>query len=59
MIKKKNFNIALVGLGNIGSNLYKHLVKNKESIKKTNSNISIKYVSAKNRFKKKYFYTQK
>ncbi len=54
MIKKKNFNIALVGLGNIGSNLYKHLVKNKESIKKkTNSNISIKYVSAKNRFKKR------
>ena len=36
MIKKKNFNIALVGLGNIGSNLYKHLVKNKESIKKKN-----------------------
>ncbi|MAV57023.1 MAG: homoserine dehydrogenase [Pelagibacteraceae bacterium TMED247] len=53
-MKKKNFNIALVGLGNIGSNLYKHLVKNKESIKKkTNSNISIKYVSAKNRFKKR------
>ena len=37
MRKKKKLNIAIVGLGNIGSNLYKHLIKNRESIKrKTN-----------------------
>ena len=41
MKKKKIFNIAIVGLGNIGSNLYKHLVKNRESIrKKTNPRIA-------------------
>ena len=34
MKKIKNLNIAIVGLGNIGSSLYKHLIKNKENIKK-------------------------
>ena len=29
MIKKKNFNIAIVGLGNIGLSLFKHLNQNK------------------------------
>ena len=54
MHKKNNFNIAIVGLGNIGSSLYKHLVKNKKSIKdKTNINLNIKYVSAKNKSKKR------
>ena len=54
MKKKKNYNIAIVGLGNIGLNLYKHLIKNKESIKKkTNVNLVVKYVSAKNRLKKR------
>ena len=54
MIRKKNFNIAIVGLGNIGLSLYKHLLKNKENIKKkTNVNIVIKYVCAKNRLKKR------
>ena len=52
MRKIKNLNIAIVGLGNIGLNLYKHLIKNKQNIKKkTNVNLDIKYVSAKNRFK--------
>ena len=46
--------IGLAGLGNVGSNLYKHLVKNKKNIqKKTNLDIVIKYVSAKNRSKKR------
>ena len=30
----KNFNIAIVGLGNIGMYLYRHLIKNKNNIKK-------------------------
>ena len=54
MRKIKNLNISIVGLGNIGLNLYKHLIKNKQNIKKkTNVNLDIKYVSAKNRFKKR------
>ena len=54
MKKKKNFNIAIVGLGNIGLNLYRHLIKNKKSIKKkTNVNLVVKYVSVKNRLKKR------
>tara|TARA_Y100000817_G_scaffold194914_1_gene152443 strand:+ start:630 stop:1928 length:1299 start_codon:yes stop_codon:yes gene_type:complete len=54
MKKKKYLNIAIVGLGNIGSNLYKHLIRNRESIKrKTNINLVVKYVSAKNRSKKR------
>ena len=53
MIKKKKFNIAIVGLGNIGSYLYNYLKKNKEEItKKTNVIPHILYVSAKNRNKK-------
>ena len=49
MTKKKNFNLAIVGLGNIGLNLYRHLIKNKNSIvEKNNVNFDIKYVSAKN-----------
>ena len=52
MTKKKNFNLAIVGLGNIGLNLYKHLLKNKKSIiDKNNINFDIKYVSAKNKKK--------
>ena len=48
MTKKKNFNLAIVGLGNIGLNLYKHLIKNKKSIiEKNNVFFDIKYVSAK------------
>ena len=55
-MKKQKFNIAIVGLGNIGINLYKHLILNKKSIrKKTNVDLNIKYVSAKNVFKKRRF----
>ena len=44
-MKKNKYNIAIVGLGNIGLNLYKHLIQNKKSIKKkTNSDLNIKYV---------------
>ena len=53
-MKKNKFNIAIIGLGNIGINLYKHLIQNKQSInKKTNAELNIKYVSAKNKFKKR------
>ena len=54
MIYKKKINIAIVGLGNIGLNLYKHLITNKQSIiEKNNVNFEIKYVSAKNKNKKR------
>ena len=54
MIKKKNFNIAIVGLGNIGLSLFKHLNQNKSSIiEKNNVNFDVKYVSAKNKNKKR------
>ena len=53
-MKKNKFNIAVVGLGNIGINLYKHLIQNKQNIKKrTNIALNIKYVSARNKFKKR------
>ncbi len=56
MQKKRNINLAIVGLGNIGLSLYKHLIQNKDSIaKKTNTNLFIKYVSAKNKKKKRKF----
>ncbi len=54
MIKKKQFNIAIVGLGTIGSYLYSYLKKNKKLIsKKTNIKINQIYVSAKNKKKKR------
>ena len=54
MIKKKIFNIAIVGLGNIGLSLFKHLNQNKNSIiEKNNVNFNVKYVSAKNKNKKR------
>ena len=54
MIKKKNFNIAIVGLGNIGISLLKHLNQNRNSIiEKNNVNFNVKYVSAKNKNKKR------
>lgn len=52
-MKKKQINIAIIGLGNIGSYLYKYLLQNKiQLIKKTNVIPNIMFVSAKN-FKKK------
>ena len=51
---KKIVNIAIIGLGNIGINLYKYLVANKNIIaNKTNVIPNIIYVSAKNKFKKR------
>ena len=53
MIKKKKINIAIVGLGNIGSYLYKYIKKNINIIeKKTNVIPNILYVSAKNKKRK-------
>ena len=54
MKRKRKLNIAIVGLGNIGTNLYMHLIKNKKSIiAKNNINFEVKYVSAKNINKKR------
>jgi homoserine dehydrogenase len=51
---KKNINIAIVGLGNIGSRLYKEIVSKKKDIGlKTNTNINIVAISAKNINKKR------
>ena len=45
----KKLNIAIIGLGNIGSYLYKFLKKIKNFIKKNNCIPNMKYVSAKNK----------
>ena len=53
---KKNINIAIVGLGNIGSRLYKEIISKKKDIGlKTNTNINIVAISAKNINKKRTF----
>jgi len=50
---KNEFNIAIVGFGNIGSYFYKTVVKNKKKIKlKTGTIVNIKYISAR-KLKKK------
>ena len=50
----KTFNIAIVGLGNIGLEVYKNLLKNKRNIlDKTGFKINISHVSAKNLKKKR------
>ncbi len=52
----KKLNIAIIGLGNIGSYLYKYLNKNKKILSKKNNCIpNIIYASAKNRHKKRIF----
>ena len=54
MTKKKLYNIAIVGLGNIGSYLFNFFNKNVNNISdKNNSDFKIIYVSAKNKKKKK------
>ena len=54
MTKKKIFNIAIVGLGNIGTYLYNFLKKNKNLINNKNNNtFKIKYICAKNKRKKR------
>ncbi len=50
----KKLNIAIVGLGNIGSYLYRYLKKNKKILSKKNNCIpNIIYVSARSRSKKR------
>ncbi len=52
----KKLNIAIVGLGNIGSYLYKYLIKNKKILAKKNNCIPIiKFISAKSRNRKRDF----
>ena len=52
----KKMNIAIIGLGNIGSYLYKYLNKNKKIISKKNNCIpNITYISAKNKTRKRIF----
>ena len=52
----KKLNIAIIGLGNIGSYLYKFLKKNKEILSKKNNCIpNIIYISAKNRNRNRGF----
>ncbi len=54
MNKNKSFNIAIVGLGNIGSYLFNFLNKNKKNISnKNNSKFNISLVSAKSKNKKR------
>ena len=52
----KKLNIAIIGLGNIGSYLYKYLNQNKKIISKKNNCIpNITYASAKNKNRKRNF----
>ena len=52
----KKLNIAIIGLGNIGSYLYKFLKKNKEILSKKNNCIPNNiYISAKNRKRNRGF----
>ena len=52
----KNIGIAIVGLGNIGSRLYKEIILKKKDIGlKTNTKINIVAISAKNIKKKRSF----
>ena len=51
---KKKLNIAIIGLGNIGSHLFKFLKENKRILNEKNNCLPIvKYVSAKNKKKKR------
>ena len=59
-MKQKNINIGIVGLGQIGSRLYKEILSKKKDIKvKTNININIIAISAKNLNKKRSFKVKK
>ena len=53
---KKNINIGIIGLGQIGSRLYKEILSKKKDIKiKTGINVNIEAISAKNINKKRNF----
>ena len=52
----KRINIAIIGLGNIGSYLFKYLKKNKNILSKKNNCIpNVIYISAKNRKRNRGF----
>ena len=52
----KKIGIGIIGLGNIGSRLYKEIISKKKDIGlKTNTNINIVAISAKNLKKKRNF----
>ena len=52
----KNINVAIIGLGQIGSRLYKEILSKKKDIKlKTGKNVNILAISAKNSKKKRSF----
>ena len=56
MKKINKMNIAIIGLGNIGSFLFKYLKKNKKILSKKNNCIpNVIFLSAKNRNKKRGF----
>ncbi len=51
---KKKMNIAIIGLGNIGSYLYDYLVRNKDELYKKNNVVpNVLFVSAKNKSKER------
>ena len=53
-MKTKNINIGIIGLGQIGSRLYKEILSKKNDIRiKTGKNVNILAISAKNIKKKK------
>ena len=59
-MKQKNINIGIVGLGQIGSRLYKEILSTKKDINiKTNINLNIIAISAKNINKKRSFKVKK
>ena len=59
-MKQKNINIGIVGLGQIGSRLYKEILSKKKDINiKTNINLNIIAISAKNINKKRSFKVKK
>ena len=56
----KKLNIAIIGLGNIGSYLYKYLSDNKKILTEKNNCLPVvKYVSAKNKNKKRFLKIKK
>ena len=56
----RKLNIAIIGLGNIGSYLFKYLKENKNILTEKNNCVPIvKFVSAKNKKKKEIFLLKK
>ena len=56
----KHIGIGIIGLGNIGSRLYKEIILKKKDIGlKTNTQLSVKAISAKNINKKRSFKIKK